>query len=358
MNWLQVKQHFRIIQSAPRCHHTITPIATVDDAASIFEDFVTFCFIPKDYYDEEESFCFKMLFADQCDEYGDELVVNGSFVDGITGWQYFSNFGLAFRQAFINIQGVGTLRNVFDGSGVLDFNPNVYLPGITNFAFSFNMLAPLMDPTARLSFYVGGRTLIDVNADGSYSGVVNTLPPEVNFSQVFFQGAGVIDGLAFVKDFSIIPVTLVDTSYLSQCIYVRPDHSCTRVIKAYCRNNSFGFNYTGTGFKPQMRLPIIKFAASYPGKESSYENSRGRKDLITSSLEKYWTLSTNMLPESAHDFLALARRCTYFLIDDVEYRPVDASHEPTWVTDPAYPLAAVEFDVRKTEIGLFNNACE
>lgn len=98
---------------------------------------------------------------------------------------------------------------------------------------------------------------------------------------------------------------------------------CTLLLNACNDEDAFGFNFTGSGFTPRLRLLSKLKQAKYPTERNIYEDSLGEKKVIYASRKKTKNFVSDLLPEYIHDFLSTLSAYDRFYIDGVLYFVTD-----------------------------------
>lgn len=297
------------------------------------------------YHFADES-CFRLTIVDECDDYGSNLVTNGSFAGSYDPWINNANFNYSYHSVFSYKATGSLLIYVFDGdTEIIGTNA---LPGINDFYYEIKIWGDV-DGTTPVTLAVGGRFLGSFDAPGEYSGVVTVADLLSNSVRIGTTGDGVstADKKIYITDVMVKPITIVEETYISNCINLKPTHDCTKLVVAYAEGaeQSWGFEYLNTGFKLSQRIGLVISQPYYPDEEDDYIYSDGKRSINFATSEKYWRAGTDFLPEEAHDCLRLQRLSDHFIIDDIEYYCKKGSHEPTW-KESCQTLAPVRFDIR------------
>lgn len=144
-------------------------------------------------------------------------------------------------------------------------------------------------------------------ADGTYSESITVTATNDNLQDIRFL-FGIPAGLHLVtlSDFSFEASEPIIT-YESQPFQLVSDTvacACTVLVAACGNGDQLNFGFTGTGFKPIIRLEGTYRGGGYPSVRTSYEHSSGNKVTPYARMRKAKTLAFGA-PEYVHDFMQL-----------------------------------------------------
>jgi hypothetical protein len=321
-----------------------------EEIYSYYRDFVTVKFQMTDYASPG---CYRIKIEDECDFYGENIVRNGHFSDP-DQWESSFNFTIDTNSGQVSVLALtgGLLRQFFDGSSmeIIPYTAETH----TRWFYSIDADGPIT-PTNYALLTVGGKTLVTITAPGHYEGEVTTAVPNSNSIRLGVPGDGVSDASVkfYFDNIIIIPIDVIDDTYISNCIEHKQEHECTKRVTATCLKDAFGFNFINTPFELEQRIPLDITRPSYPDEVDDYTFSDGTRSVQYASSEKYFKVRTDKLNEISHDTLRLQRLCDSFSIDGVEYFAKKGAHEPDW--DKDFPCTAgVTFEARLKTDPRFN----
>lgn len=327
---------------------------TATNVSEYYNEFVTVRIDPQDWLPGTAT-CFKIVYHDQCSEYSENLVTNNMFIDGFTDWTNAANWFTSFHSAYAIAAFNATLYHTkYDDFG----NPIIRTE--TKYKYNADVWGSF-PATTGMTFYTGARTLTTFSTTGNKTGVVTVAAPlNSNVFQIGFLGDGISTTTnVYVSNIELYAITEVDTDYVSQCFKLIPSAGCTRLVEAYCDNNTMGFNFSDTGFVITQRIPIVTVNPAYPTIGQDYIFSDGERKMVTAQSEKYWTLRTEFIPEWSHDALRVMKLCDHFLIEDDEYFSKPDDYTPDYLGNNDYVrLSSVSFEIRKKTDTIFKTYCD
>lgn len=327
---------------------------TATHVTDYYNEFVTVSIDPQDWLPGTAT-CFKIVYHDQCSEYSENLVTNNMFIDGFTDWTNAANWFTSFHSAYAIAAFNATLYHTkYDDFG----NPIIRTE--TKYKYNADVWGSF-PATTGMTFYTGARTLTTFSTTGNKTGVVTVAAPlNSNVFQIGFLGDGISTTTnVYVSNIELYAITEVDTDYVSQCFKLIPSAGCTRLVEAYCDNNTMGFNFSDTGFVITQRIPIVTVNPAYPTIGQDYIFSDGERKMVTAQSEKYWTLRTEFIPEWSHDALRVMKLCDHFLIEDDEYFSKPDDYTPDYLGNNDYVrLSSVSFEIRKKTDTIFKTYCD
>ncbi len=150
--------------------------------------------------------------------------------------------------------------------------------------------------------------------------------------------------------------------HYSNCFCVKTTANCKeRVLMGYSDTPAYGFEFTNTGFKLQVRTVIALDKMSEDGEETSYVYSNGVHETAFSQSEPFETLFIEQVDKITHHSIRVMRRLKHFYIGDsndvlTEYFVKKGDYTPEWIKDEFLKLAPARFDVsKKGSIGFMTN---
>lgn len=326
---------------------------TATGVAEYFEDYVTVSIDPQDWLPGTAS-CFKIVIHDLCSEYGDNLVLDGSFINGFDEWDNAANWFADFHSLYCFVEFNSTLyQHEYDSNGDPYTNP------ATKYNYKFKVTGTFPANT-NLKAYTGAQLMVTVTTAGEYDAIVTVAAP-VNYNVWQFGFLGDLitaNQKLYVTNVELYAITEVDDTYTSQCFKLISDAGCTRLIEGYSSGTALGFNFEDTGFIIKQRMGVVSVNPNYPTTGSEYLFSDGERKIITAQSEKYWTFRSEFIPEWGHDALRCQKICDHFFIDSVEYFSKPDEYSPDYLGNNDYVrLSSVSFEIRKKSDTIFNNYC-
>jgi len=177
------------------------------------------------------------------------------------------------------------------------------------------------------------------------------------YLQVQFRtGNNWYPGVYTVDNVSAIRVEPFEATYTSECLNYQTSHLRTKILTAYCDQESFGFEFVNTGFVLQQRALIRSLAPMAKKEKQIAKFGTGDGAVVYASDEKFWQLHTGFASETFHDALAIMVDCDHFAIGEtaatvVEYLAEVDDYNPSWVQSGAYSLAPAVISIRVKEGG-------
>lgn len=326
---------------------------TATGVAEYFEDYVTVSIDPQDWLPGTAS-CFKIVIHDLCSEYGDNLVLDGSFINGFDEWDNAANWFADFHSLYCFVEFNSTLYQ-----HKVDSNGDPVIQTATKYNYKFRVTGTFPANT-NLKAYTGAQLMVTVTTAGEYDAIVTVAAP-VNYNVWQFGFLGDLltaNQKLYVTNVELYAITEVDDTYTSQCFKLISDAGCTRLIEGYSSGTALGFNFEDTGFIIKQRMGVVSVNPNYPTTGSEYLFSDGERKIITAQSEKYWTFRSEFIPEWGHDALRCQKICDHFFIDSIEYFSKPDEYSPDYLGNNDYVrLSSVSFEIRKKSDTIFNNYC-
>jgi len=171
-------------------------------------------------------------------------------------------------------------------------------------------------------------------ADGTYSESITVTATNDNLQDIRFL-FGMVGGLHLItlSDFSFEAQDPIVTYYSEpfQLVSDTVACACTVLVSACGNGDQLNFGFTGTGFKPMIRLEGTYRGGGYPSAKTEYEQSNGNMLAPWGRLRKAKTLGFGA-PEYVHDFMQ-----TILLLDNVYIEGVQKH-----CTDQEYPTISLD----------------
>lgn len=307
------------------------------------EDTLTLIYDPQDANLPEG--CYIMRIFDTCTVQYEDQAINGTFFGGTTSSvpDWFINnaaaqYDLSGDQAKFIYNGIlpqittPILANTANPL-LVDGNYSVSFDIISNTdTTNIGVRVRLRGDSAVQAYYstVGTHTFA-ITGYAPSPAVIRAIIVNANFALLGVNTAGniVIDN---VKVFRTAPFT---ATYTSEGIKYKPNQAHTRLIRGYCLTNNLGYIFENTDFYIQQRVKIRTINPTYPSSSGITKSGNGNARLYYGELEKYFTVFTDLLDESAHDAMAVMLQCTNFEIQDdndqwVAYTTDGEPYEPQW----------------------------
>lgn len=230
-----------------------------------------------------------------------------------------------------------------------------------NYELSFDITAqddPLMAVGARIIGQAGGATYF--SGVGTHTLSIPNYVPGAQQVQLIgrFETANYgISGTINIDNVSLVAVEPFEATYTTECLNYQEEFTDTKMVVAYCDQESFGFEFTNTGFTFQQRMECRTLNSNYPQELQIQKTGLGNARITYASLEKYWIFATGFMSETAHDTLAVMRLCDHFLIgpaedNGTEYITGIDEYAPEWRGEGDYNLATAAFQIRIKEGGM------
>ena len=168
---------------------------------------------------------------------------------------------------------------------------------------------------------------------------------EFAFNNNGFAGSILIDNV-IVRN-----VEPFDATYISECLNYQLEFTDTKMIRAYCDQPAFGFEFLNTQFYLQQRVVCRSFNPIYPSATQIQKSGTGDARVVYSEIEKYWRFDTDWASETFHDAFAVQQKCDHLLIgpdqgNGIEYVFSPDEYQPDWRGDGDYNLAPVTGTLR------------
>ncbi len=91
----------------------------------------------------------------------------------------------------------------------------------------------------------------------------------------------------------------------------------TTLLKYYCEEPQFDFEYDISNSYNQLRLPIRIYEPQYPQKENVYIDTMGNRTVLFSKVDIEYLLETEYIPKEWHEKIIIALSHDHVLIDGV-----------------------------------------
>jgi hypothetical protein len=228
-----------------------------------------------------------------------------------------------------------------------------------NYLLEFEITAQ-SDPDIRVAIRVDGSPFTFFNTVGVHQVVLNNYTPggqRVTLLASFVSGSNRLPGTVTVDNVSAVRIEPFEATYTSECLqYKELWGQRTRMITAYCDQESFGFEFQNTGFRLQQRVGVRSIAPTYPKEKQIQRSGNGSARVVYSGVEKYWQLHTAPTTETFHDAMAIMVDCDHFAIGETadnatEYIVEVEDYTPQWTQDGSFSLASVVMTLRIKEGG-------
>lgn len=170
-------------------------------------------------------------------------------------------------------------------------------------------------------------------------------------------------GTIEVDNVSMYAVEPFEATYISECFMYRETLPHGKLFVGYCDKNTFGYNFIESGFKFTQRLVCRSFGPTYQKDKKIFNRGNGESGIYYADLTKWHAVYLDLIPESAHDMMAIMMDCDHFLIGDgedngIEYVAQPEDYTPDWDRGGLTGLATSRFEVKPKEQGqLFNRDC-
>jgi hypothetical protein len=269
-------------------------------------------------------YVFKIASPCQCSQFGfigDEFNVPNQFVVSVGGSSNVDISGGAMSVTNSGVSAVTVLR-----VGVLCVG--------TEYELTYTLTGMAVGDNFRLA--AGTANGILRTADGTYTETITVTATNDNAQDLRFI-FGFVGGLhaVDVTDFSI-SATVPIITFTSVPFQLRDSHdcpNCTVLVEACGNGDQLGFGFTGSGFKPMIRLDGTYRGSGYDSVKTSYEFATGKRVNPWGRTRKVKSLIFGA-PEYVHDFMQILT-----LIDNVYIDGVNKHCE-----DDEYPTISFEAD--------------
>lgn len=176
-------------------------------------------------------------------------------------------------------------------------------------------------------------------------------------------------GTVNVDNVSAVLVEPFEASYISECLEYRENFTdivtgrqTTRMLRAWCDQPAFGFEFANSGFFLQQRCVCVSFSHLYEKNKQVQKSGNGNARVVYSEAEKLYLFATDYVSETFHDALSIMLDCDHFGIgmaqsNVVEYINEGDEYAPTYAE--GYSLSPVAIYIRPKEGGqVFNRHIE
>jgi hypothetical protein len=143
-------------------------------------------------------------------------------------------------------------------------------------------------------------------------------------------------------------------TYESDCLHLKTEHDCTKLLTWSNNDTAFGFDFT-EDFTQSLRVNSKMWQPSYKKTKEVFEDSQGNLSILRSSTKKVELLTVSEMPQYLHDALAIGVEHDNFSIDGIPYVVEDEEYTPSW--RKSSQLAPVEISVIKKTQSLVNENC-
>lgn len=192
---------------------------------------------------------------------------------------------------------------------------------------------------------------------GTHTVTINNYVPGGQRVRMIANFSGGSIGTVTIDNVSAVRIEPYEATYTSECIQYKEDWGDrTKMITAYCDQESFGFEFANTGFRLQQRVGVRSIAPTYPKEKQIAKSGTGNARVVYSGVEKYWQLHTAYATETFHDAMAIMVDCDHFAIGETaatatEYIAEVEDYTPQWTQDGSFSLAPVVITLRIKESG-------
>jgi hypothetical protein len=230
-----------------------------------------------------------------------------------------------------------------------------------NYELSFDITAQ-SDPRNGVAIQILGQSEATqyFYTVGTHTIVINNYTPGAQQVRIIGNFSGGSIGTVDIDNVSAVRIEPFEATYVSECLNYAESHARTKIMVAYCDQESFGFEFANTGFRLQQRAIIRSIAPTYPKEKQIMKSGTGSARVVYSGVEKYWQLHTTYASETFHDALAIMIDCDHFAIGDAqdvttEYVAEVEDYTPQWVAGGQFALAPAVITLRvKTDGQKFN----
>ncbi len=318
-------------------------VTDITDYVELYEDYVTLIYDPQD--DNLNQDCYILRIYDTCTIQYEDQVLNGTFFGGtitsVDDW--FRNNGTAQY----DLSG-DQAKFLYDGSFPLQVRQPTLLNTVNpllvagNYQVTFDIISNTDTTNIGMRVYLNGKTPANTfySTVGTHTYQILNYDPaddvdrrviaNANFNVLGVDTPGniVIDN---VKVFRIAPF---DATYTSVGLAYQ-NVANTRLIRAYCDKNNFGFEFENSGFYLQQRVKIRSINPSFPSQVNIANSGNGTGRITYAEQAKYFTVFTDLLDESAHEALSIQLKCDHLLIGETvdtmkEYLHDGEEYSPQW----------------------------
>lgn len=340
------------------------------DYVELHEDDVTLIYDPQD--DILPIGCYILRIYDTCTVQYEDVVINGTFFggSGSTCPDWFLNNGaaqydFAGDDAEFIYTGTGGPFEVTNPSIFNTVNP---LTVDGNYQVTFDIVSNTDTTNIGVNVRPRGATLpAFYSTVGTHTYTVNNYAPAddvlraivclANFSLLGVNTPGSI----VIDNVQVVRIAPFEATYTSVGIQYKPNQLNTRLIRGYCDTDNLGYAFEDTDFYIQQRVRIRSINPVYPSQVGIMKSGNGDGRLYYAEMEKYFTVFTDLLDESAHDAMAVMLKCEHFEIQNIngewiEYLSDGDPYEVQWFPGGNdFAIAPAIFQIRIKEEGqIFN----
>lgn len=266
----------------------------------------------------DKSGCYQICIADPCENTNGQnypaIIQNCEFSGSATNWTLGASWSYGTNNVSVLATGGRADRTITQ--------TNVF----GNYLNSYCVDIEITAGAGYVDVYFG------TNLVGTISGVGvhNVCGTPTDNLDISLQSTGVLTIT------SICPTTITDiTCNYTSNIFKLGDYSndCTILINACNNENGLGFNFSGSGFSPRIRVSAKLRQSKYTSEKTIYEDSLGKKGVVYFSGRKSKTLCADLLPEYVHDFLRLLVGFDNVYLDGELYVVEDDEYNVQWVNE-------------------------
>lgn len=251
--------------------------------------------------------CYRIGYADECDNSCSQFRINNGLFAEDTGWTLINGASISTSPPELNllVGGVGlpraTSQTLFCENKT--YNVEISVTKITG---------------GQIAVRIGNSAILLINSIGTYSQNLTS----TSGTELYIELSGVATNEA---DIDYIEVKFADTEpYVidgySNVLSIGEYSSCKYVKLEGCNgNDSFNFKFEGSGFIPGIRLEKRFFRPQYNSDVEVYRDSEGNFKTNYADIEKIKTLRLEQQPEYVFDFLSVLVYFDNFYVDGVTY---------------------------------------
>ena len=144
----------------------------------------------------------------------------------------------------------------------------------------------------------------------------------------------------------------------SECVSIADEWPCTKLMRWIGSQDgpayALGFDWED-GLSFSLRLDMLLRKANYEEEVEDFIDSRGHRSIFIGSSSKTYEVFIDEVPEYIHDAIRIAKLSDYFLIDNVEYRPLKGKYTPEWKDELKW--AQSRFEVYLQDENIKNTNC-
>ncbi len=274
--------------------------------------------------------CYELCILDLPSE---ELVANGDFANGDTGWSFGTEWTLTAAKAV----GLSTVVSADPGNILLG---TVDLPKGKKYTLTFDVSAYgggvllVSMPTNNITLLFSGAPF--VGAAGSFTTEIDLTNEAFDETTIQFSLSGTDFGggpgdMTLDNVSILINADEVNVLTCSEPFVLKSEHTCSMLLKWTNISNAFGINYDQFTLVHSLRVLAKKWQPTWDKIDKKTDtNSLGAISNIYSRTVKKERFTLRELPEYVHDALSIGLEHDSFTVDGTTFVTEDEEYAPEW----------------------------